>query len=144
MRIGSGPYGARFKRRQYTIGKSMRNVLYCLLAVVAIPSIVVAEVRIDGDRALVDVLRSAQQTNLAAHERGRIKATVNIIYTGRSENQHFDVLMIWDGDRAFWKYDSKIDKTDKQVGSNAQRGLRQLEAPSVRICYLPHQVCKAL
>ena len=112
----------------------MRIILFCLLNVVTIPSTVVAEVRIDGDRALVDVLRSAQQTNLAAHERGRLKATVQTQFTARSEKHSFDVLMMWEGDRAFWKYDSKIEK---QGQSHEQMGLRQLEAPSVRICYLP-------
>lgn len=114
----------------------MRYFSWCVFAMLAAQPSLFAEVQFEGDRALLDVLRSAQQTHSVAGTRGRLVATVDTDFKVRAERQYYKMLMIWDNDRMYWEYDSTIEKRGHV---DSRIGLRQLETPSVRICYLPNE-----
>jgi hypothetical protein len=91
---------------------------------------------VEGDRELFDVLRAAQQTNLTSYSRGRMKATIDRSLTASPQTDQAQVTLIWDGDQAYWEYDSKHSNSS---GKSEWYGQKRVESPSLRLAYSPQR-----
>ncbi len=118
-------------------------VVVWLLMAACKPQAARSEVVIEGDSALIDVVRSAQATNRSNYPRGELEADVDSLVGTLQYTAH--VTLIWDKGGTYWKYhQQEILKTREPSEQDGE--IIEAESPA-QIFYSPKarllQVCAA-
>jgi hypothetical protein len=79
---------------------------------------------IEGDVALVQILRDAQRANIDALETGSLRARV-IAKTSKTAPIRVAVSLVWSGDRAYWEFDERQEVPRKTDPSHLEPMIRR-------------------
>jgi hypothetical protein len=111
-----------------------------LIGLRAAPGVRAAEIQIEGppelviDREALDLLLAAQETNLAAFNKGRMKVHYEK-ETGAAQKLTLDGVFTWDGDRLHVRYSYQGTRGGKEIES--QLDARRIETPKEVLWYEP-------
>jgi len=89
---------------------------------------------VHGDASLLELLITAQKTNIASFPRGSLTAEVRVVQANGFSNA-VEASVVWEGERTYWEFDTEDISPDRPKPLKTRR--RMIEDAGILMVYFP-------